>query len=207
MRGFRIATANVMTFTTDRGSLDLTCANCSRGSDVDPDVEVVRRRVMGFRRTSVVHREAASMVSDIFNKYCEQGHPGTCNTLDDANLEGHLLANVVAGEPTSRERARLRSQCKPHGPAGYLLESLHLQASAMDIDYVVHQGNQPDIMAIEAPYQHLSPMVRQLCCRHRTIAADSSRDEAKYLHEIDAGATDAGQLGDEDRIILDITRT
>ena len=88
-----------------------------------------------------------------------------------------------------------------------MLESIHLQAAAMDKDFTVHQFNQPSIKVREAPYQHLSPMMRQLCCRNRTEAAANTRGETKELYEIDMEATTSGKLDDEDRMILDITRT
>lgn len=83
MRGFRTATANAMTYSTSRRSTDLTFAMCSRGGDVGPDIEVARRRAVDFRRAMVVHEEAEDMVKDIFNKYIEQGHPGTCASGED----------------------------------------------------------------------------------------------------------------------------
>ena len=68
MRGFRAATATSMTYSTTRRSSGLTFAMCSRGSDIDPDIEVVRRRVVGFRRAMVIHEEAATMIKGLFKK-------------------------------------------------------------------------------------------------------------------------------------------
>ena len=84
---------------------------------------------------------------------------------------------------------------------------MHLQAAMMDENYVAHQFNQPSIDTMEVPYQHLAPMIRQLCCRNRTRVAANTRGEVQELHEIDMEATEPARINDEDRMILDLTRT
>ena len=143
------------------------------------------------------------MIQDIFNKYKDDGRPAICEDGNDMKLNSKILA----GEPTSKTRATLRSQCNPQGPVGYMLESVHLQAAMMDTSYKIHQHNQPSVDTMEVPYQHLAPMVRQLCCRNRTKAAANSREETQDLYEIDTEATDAGKMSDEDKLILDLVRT
>ena len=69
------------------------------------------------------------------------------------------------------------------------------------------QHNQPSIDTMEVPYQHLAPMIRQLYCRNRTRAAANTREEVQDLYEIDMKATEPGKISDEDRMILDLTRT
>ena len=88
-----------------------------------------------------------------------------------------------------------------------MLESLHLQAAMVDGNYVIHQHNQPRLDVMEMPYQHLAPMVRQLCGRNRTKVAADTRDETQGLYEIDMEATQPGDINDEDRMILDLVRT
>ena len=82
----------------------------------------------------------------------------------------------------------LRKQCKPQGPVGFLLESIHLQVVGMDLNYAVHQWNQPQIMINEAPYQHLSMLTRQMCTRNRTRCSAGKRYETEDLIEIDDNA-------------------
>ena len=53
---------------------------------MDPDIEVARRRITGFRRAMVVQGKAESMVKDIIKCYTEKGHPGICRGQDDPNL-------------------------------------------------------------------------------------------------------------------------
>jgi hypothetical protein len=87
-----------------------------------------------------------------------------------------------------------------------MLESLHLQAAMVDKEYTIQQHNQPSVDTMEVPYQHLAPMVRQLCCRNRTKAAAKSREENQRLYEIDTEATDAGKICDDDKLIFDLVR-
>ena len=114
---------------------------------MDPDIEVAKRRILGFRRAMVIHVGAEQMIKDIFTKYHEQGHPAICN--DDKDPE--IGKKVLGGEPTSKARATLRSQCKPQGPVGFMLESLHIQAAMMDDTYKIHQFNQPCVDILEVP--------------------------------------------------------
>ena len=75
----------------------------------------------------------------IFQMYEMTGEPGIY--IDDKGLN----EKTQAGEPMSRERARLRKQCKPKGPIGFLFETIHLQASCMASSFTVHQWNQPSV--------------------------------------------------------------
>ena len=109
MQTFRAATANCMTYSTTRRSTDLTFAMCSKGNDIDPDMEVVRSRIFGFRRAMIIHEGAEQMIQYIFNRYKDDGHPAICEGSDDTKLSNKILA----GEPTSKTRATLRSQCSP----------------------------------------------------------------------------------------------
>ena len=65
MQKIDAATANCMTYSTTRRSTDLTFAMCSIGNDIDPDVEVVRRRMLGSRRAMVIHEGVEQMIKDI----------------------------------------------------------------------------------------------------------------------------------------------
>ena len=48
LRTMRSAIVSCLTFTTVRRSTDFTFATASRGRDVDPDVEIVNRRVVAL---------------------------------------------------------------------------------------------------------------------------------------------------------------
>ena len=85
----------------------------------------------------------------------------------------------------------MRRACKPKGPIGYLLESVHLQGAAMDKNFVVQQWNQPAIEILNVPYQHSANLIRQMCTRNRTRCEEGCRKETVELHEIDRAATKA----------------
>ena len=75
------------------------------------------------------------------------------------DVEEGLKRNVIAGHPASPERAKIRRQCKPFGPVGLMLESIHMNAATIDEDLEIQQYNQAPIKIIEAPNQHLGPAV------------------------------------------------
>ena len=56
-------------------------------------------------------------------------------------VDEQLAAKQVAEEPGNSERTNMRRQCNPKGPLVYLLETVHLQASAMDDGMRNHQHN------------------------------------------------------------------
>ena len=126
------------------------------------------------------------MAKEILEEYRKRGEPGCYKGEED------LATREIAGEPGTPQRSRLRKRCKPQGPIGFLLESLFLQAAAVGGAFHIKQWNQPDIAIREAPYQHLKPMVQQLCTRNRTKDGEDARDETRGLDEIDKEATESG---------------
>ena len=90
-----------------------------------------------------------------------------------------------------------------------MLESIHLQGAALDNNLVVKQWNQAPIDIINAPFQHVAPMIREMCMRNRTRNEEGCRKETVGLNEIDRIATQAKtrNMNEEDKMILDITRT
>ena len=103
----------------------------------------------------------------------------------------------------------MRKQCDPKGPVGFLLETLHLNGSVLDINKTIRQYNQPPLNIEHAPHQQLAPIVRQYAMRNRTIRACGTREETVGLMEIDKEATtaDKKKLSEEDRLILDVHQT
>ena len=90
-----------------------------------------------------------------------------------------------------RQRAKLRKWCKPMGPIGLLLESVHLQAASIDPQWRVCQYNQTPIHIVEGPAQLLSPLLLRAAARNRTARAEGGRKETTGLLEIDTYATNA----------------
>ena len=87
------------------------------------------------------------------------------------------------GDPATKERARLRRQCSPKGPCGYLLESIHLQAAVMDSSYRIKQVNQQTIDLVNGPAQQVVPLTTRMAVRNRTKRAEGKRAETKCLYD------------------------
>ena len=195
--------ANVITFTTKIRAVDLTFAVTAEKGDLDPDVEICRRRVTALRRCYHGNDEDAAMIQDIYEKYKENDEPATKHTKED------LLGKDVFGPPASKERASLRKQCRPHGPVGLLLETMHLQTAALTDKFIIKQWNQPAIDVLQAPHQHLPVLIQQMCTRNRTRMAENERHETENLVEIDAYATSGHmkEIDNEDLMQLNLVRT
>ena len=101
--------------------------------------------------------------------YEEKGDPAI---IRDGDLEEDgLKAKQVAGEPASRQRAWVRKQCKPRGPIGHLLESIHMQAASIDDEGTVWQNDRIPVQLLKAPYQQVAGMLQTMATRNRTTAA------------------------------------
>ena len=79
----------------------------------------------------------------------------------------------------------------------------------MDSSYRIKRLNQPPIDVATAPWQHLAPLVGEMCTKNRTTVANGKREETVDLEEIDKIATrgKTNDLDEADRQILDIVRT
>lgn len=151
---FRGAIANVVTFTTSRRSMDLTHAVTAEKGDLDPYVEICKRRVTALRRCYHRNDEDAEMTKEIYSRYQEQEEPATKHTDEG------LQSKDEFGPPASKERANLRRQRRPHGPVGLLMETAHLQAAGMADRLIVKQWNQPAVDILQAPHQHLPALIQ-----------------------------------------------
>ena len=84
-------------------------------------------------------------------QYSKKKEPGKMEYSKEAHED--LKHKEDAGEPMSKERARIRKQCKTEGVVGYLLESVHINCASMDRGYNIWQYNQPPICVAKAAYQ------------------------------------------------------
>ena len=203
MRTFRSEVANAITYVTNRRSSDLTYAVASHGTDIDPEVEVYVRRVNSFKRAIVTSDADRQLINDILEIYRDREEPGISGT----EIDNEELSNKeIAEEPGSSQRGKMRKQCDPKGPVGFLLETLHLNGSVLDVNKTIRQYNQPPLNIEHGPHQQLVPIVRQYAMRNRTIRACGTREETDGLMEIDREATTANKkkLSEEDRLILEI---
>ena len=137
------AIVDTLTFTTPRMSVDLTFAVASHGTDVDPDVAISKNRVLGLRRARITVEANAKIVDEIMELYLKQKEPGIMEYSSE-NYE-ELKYKEDAGEPMSKQRSKIRKQCKPKGVVGYLLESAHLNRASMDLSFNIWQYNQAPI--------------------------------------------------------------
>ena len=120
-----------------------------------------------------------------FEGYQARNQPGIHKARDDEQPE------EVGGDPTMRQRAKLRKWCRPMGPIGLLLESVHLQSASIDSQWRYCQFNQTPIDIVDGPAQLLSPLLLRAAARNRTARAEGSRKETAGLIEIDTYATNA----------------
>ena len=107
--------------------------------------------------------------------YRENNEPGAV-VQSDENYE-KLRGKEVVGEPGASHRGKMRKQCRPRGPGGYLPEALDLNAAALDEKKTIYQYDQPPLNIEHAPHQHLNPMVRQMAARNRTARPSGDREE------------------------------
>ena len=82
-------------------------------------------RVAVARRYLTKNPVNQKMMEEIAGIYAASGEPGVYQ--NDEKLD----AKELGGDPWTKERAKMRKECKPEGPYGLLLESIHLQAAAL----------------------------------------------------------------------------
>ena len=140
----------------------------SEGTDLDPEVEIVARRAVAFRIYYTKDDTNKHKVDKIYHEHAKAKEPGI-------DVDDHFFTEkCIAEEPATPERAKLRKQCNPQGPIGFLLESLHLQAATLSKKYKVKQWNQPEIGLASGPVQQVAPSVKQMATRNRTARAEGT---------------------------------
>ena len=159
---------------------------------------------MAFRRAYYVSKSNAKMMDENLEMYAENQEPTTIKKGEEAQAKN--VNKHIADEPGRSMRTAMRRQCKPKGPVGILLETLHLQSSAIDDEKVIHQFDQPPIDLLNAPYQHITPMVREAAARNRTARSRGIKSRMRGLKEIGAHATNGSttKLEKVDRMIRDM---
>ena len=66
----------------------------------------------------------------------------------------------LGGDPATKERAMLRKECRPAGPYGLLLGSVHLQAAALYEKIKIITQDSSTIDIADSPIQQLAPLTR-----------------------------------------------
>ena len=125
--------------------------------------------------------------------------------------EEQLNNKNLGGDPATVENIEVGRECKPRGPIGFFVETLHLQAATIDENFTIRQWNQQDIELERGPAQQLVPLLARMVLRNRTRRAEDSRFESQGLIEIDIYATMAkhkdGIKEEEDKVILRLMQT
>ena len=234
LRTLRTRIAKTLTYTTEHRSADLTFATCSHGPDLDPDIHILTKRAVAFRRyytRTLASQEAVAdnRGTDVWNGRASRGSAATpseadgrigrahgCSVVDpsaisqstgkEAALRHGKLARAIyrkyqqlkepgihrakdetcpkkdGGDPATPARSAIRKGCKPLGPIGLLLESVHLQAASIDQQWRVRQYNQQPIDIIDGSAHLVAPLLTRAAARNRTRRAEDTRREACLLY-------------------------
>ena len=95
LRALRASFADCATYTSKRRSLDLVFALASEGADLDPEVEIVVRRAVAFRRYITKNDSNRRKVDKIYEQYAKAKEPGI--DVDD----DYRMNTCIAGEPAT----------------------------------------------------------------------------------------------------------
>jgi len=149
LRGLRKEFVDAIAYTTIRMPVDLTFNAASYGSDLDPDVQIFVRRAQAYRRAYTASEGNEKLIKGIMEMYEEEGNPAI---IREGDLEEDgLKEKQIAGEPASKQRAWVRKHCKPRGPIGHLLESIHMQAASIDDEGTVWQNDRIPAQLLKPP--------------------------------------------------------
>ena len=75
------------------------------------------------------------------------------------------------------------------GPIGLLFQIIHEMGAVLDTNVTLHRYGEPAVRILEAPFNHLKPMLGDLFARARTAEAQGKRKANEHISEIDAVAT------------------
>ena len=153
LRTWRSETANATTFVTKRKSVDFTFAAASQGTDIDPEIYVYTKRALSYRRAYYVSKSNKRLIEENHELYKKAGNPGI---FKGDQCKNEQLNKVIAEEPGTSQTTKVKKECTPLGPVGFLVETIHMQASVMDDKKIIHQQNQAPIDLLNAAYQHIT---------------------------------------------------
>ena len=200
--GLRSNIADMLAFSSNNRSVELTYSLASAGTDADPDVEIAVRRVMTCRRNVHKGGEVEKMMKENFQMYINQKEPGTQRSQEEISYK------QPGGPPKSKQRMRLR-KARAKGPTGLLIETAHVNGANIDEQFKIRQLNQPTLDIIQDPFQDIKPLWKQAVVRNRTAAVCGTRKETEGLKEIDdyASRPAHNKFKEDERMHLEIMRT
>ena len=152
---------------------------CSRGSDLDPVVEILVRRVILIRRMKCKWPRVEQSIQRIHVAYAKIGLQGT-----DATIQGISLL-LPSPPPADDNGTSWKPAVPPRGPIGHLINCIFRMGAAIasNMDIVRHKEEMFSIHSI--PWQHVRMLTRDLGIRARTRAASKARTYLANCTEVD----------------------
>ena len=137
---------------------------CSEGSDLDPMVQQLVRKVMLLKRIMSKYPKVEIKVKSAICAYTIEGKKGTLKPAAASALDAI-----------------------PHcGPIGHLLTQLDKVGATIDDNYTIHQNLEVDISITATPWQEIKPQIEALGQRARLRQARDQRALLENITEIDA---------------------
>ena len=149
------------------------------GTDLDPVVELLARRVAIIRRMIAKHPRTLSIIQDIHLHYGQLDFFG----ISKPGVQLHNLKS--APPPGAGTKQAWKHSTPARGPFGLLCLSLHEAASAIDNELNIHAHNEAAISITQIPAQYLRPAVRALGVRARNRYAATIRSNLNELTTLD----------------------
>ena len=165
------------------------------GTDIDPEVEALCRRVLAVRRHWCKFPGRQSCILADLASYAARSYVGT-----DTSRPRGLRPAPPPGAPGRKHSA---PGFRPFGPIGVLLLALHRAAAVVEVvdDHVlVHMEGYPSLDLFRAPVQLLRPAITALAVRARCRAAADARDSLQGAQDVDHAIT-LGALGSESGVV------
>ena len=157
LQQFRAAVIDCIVYTTTKRSTDLVFSIASYGTDVGPEVEVLHRRTMAARRATTRDETLEEMIKEIVHICRYKEEPGFYYYDQE-----DLAKQEPFTEPGADDRGKVKAQCDPKGPIGYLAQTLYLQAAALDEELVIGSARMAPIHLKQLPVQHIGELTRQM---------------------------------------------
>lgn len=178
------ATIQVFKQTNSRYDVDWHYATCSHGKDLDPNVQVVLRRIVGLRRAHCKGPHMQHKLRSIMNLYAQrEGFTKWLHTGPDATYHD------PAPHPSRASTAAWKHTIETKGPVGFLIQVVYCMGALIDKQSRIWQQCETELNLIPTPYQHLGPLVLEAAARARTKAAQGTKTLNRGLEEIDAQVT------------------
>ena len=130
--GYRAAVTTVLAGTDTNRSADLVFSMAQKGKDVDPEIDILLRRISAVRRFATRSSRNRKIVDELLDIYHKAGFMGTYQGED------HLRGLKPAPHPKHPDRRRWDPEVPPKGPIALLLHSINLMGCSMDTKLTVH---------------------------------------------------------------------